>query len=361
MRNIKGAFAAVAASALLLAGCGGGGSSDTATSEPAPTTPEASTSDASGDGAASGLDAEIQSLIEEAQAAGPVTLYSMIDEAALRTVAQAFTDKYGVDVSPLRLVTGDLTQRYSAEASTGTAAADLILMTHSPFFQEALDNGWIMGLGDLDLPAEAQVVPDEYVENGGAVPVVSLIPTEAVINSDNVPEPLESWTDYASPEFNGRLMLAEPDSSPANAAFWSLMRDEFGDEFLEGIAANSPRWGAGAVPITQAVAAGETDLGHPGVAAIVTNLQSQGAPVELVALSPTTGPEAAVGVSASSPNPAGAKLMALYLMSEEGNRLLNDETTAISPYDPEGVERFTRVKDVVNIDMEAIKALLGQG
>ena len=360
MRYFTRGFAAVAASALLIAGCGGGEPTDTG-SPTGPETTDADTTDDTGDDASGEFDAETQSLIDEARAAGTVTLYSMIDEAALRTVAEAFTEKYGVDVAPLRLVTGDLTQRYSAEAASGTAAADVILMTHSPFFQEALDNGWITGLGDLDLPAEAQVIPDDFIENDGAIPVVSLVPTEAVSNSDNVTEPLQAWTDFASAEFNGRLMLAEPDSSPANAAFWSLMRDEFGDEFLEGVAANDPRWGAGAVPITQAVAAGEADLGHPGVAAIVTNLQSQGAPVELVSLSPTTGPEAAVGVSASSPNQAGGKLMALYLMSEEGNRLLNDETTAISPYDSAGLDRFTRVKDVANVDMEGIKALLGQG
>lgn len=359
MKRTTHAWVALTATVALLAGCGGGNGIEATDSPTAPEDGGGQTTEASGTGETE-FDEATQSLIDEALAAGPVTMYSMIDETALRTITQAFTEKYGVDVSPLRLVSGDLTQRYSAEAGSGEASADVILLTHSPFFAEALDQGWLASVSDLDLPEAANELPAEFIENDGAVPIVSFIPTESVINTDNVPNPPAVWTDYAEPEFRGRMMLAEPNSSPANASFWSLMREEFGDEFLEGIAANEPRWGAGAVPITQAVAAGEADLGHPGVAAIVNNLQGQGAPVELVALSPTTGPEAGVGISANSPNQAGAKLMALYLMSEEGNALLNDETAAISPFDTEGMDRFTRVKDIGEVDVDAINSLLGR-
>ncbi len=59
------------------------------------------------------------------------------------------------------------------------------------------------------------------------------------------------------------------------------------------------------MPVTQAVAAGEGQIGHPGVSAIVNNLIEQGAPVEIVEMSPTTGPEAAIGISNDSPTRQG--------------------------------------------------------
>lgn len=330
--------------ALLLSGCGG--SADD----------EAEASSGSNDEHSD----EVQALINEAQEAGPVTFYSMIDEAALRVIAENFTEEFDVDVRPVRLVTGDLTQRFSTEAASGTAVADLILMTRSPFFAEALEEDWLTAVNELDLPDIDGELPDEFWEDDGATPITSLIPTDAVINTDEVSDPLESWEDYADAEFEGSLLLAEPDSSPANASFWSLMRQEFGDEFLEAIAQNDPTWMDSAVPVTQAVAAGESQLGHPGVNAIVNNLTEQGAPVDIVEMSPTTGPEAALGISSNSPNQAGARLLAAYLMGEEGNILLNDVTDAISPYDEEAGERFTRTSDIQNVDNDEINSLLGR-
>lgn len=342
MKRLPSATAITGVALLLVAGCGGGGTSST--------TPATTTGNS-----------ESQALVDAAKQAGPVTFYSMIEEAALRKVSEAFTRKYGVNVKPLRLVTADLTQRYSTEAASGKASADIVMVTHSPFFADALTKKWISPLPDLKLPAASTGTPPPLlVENNGAVPIVSLVPTETVYNTDNVKTRPAAWTDYADPRFRGKLMLAEPNSSPANAAFWSLMREKYGDDFLRSVAANSPKWSAGAVPVTQAVAAGEADLGHPGVAAVVKELKNSGAPVELSAMTPTTGPEIGVGVSTTSPNSAGGKLLAAYLLSQEGNKLLNDETNAISPYNTNALAEFTRVKDVKTVDANAINTLLGR-
>jgi iron(III) transport system substrate-binding protein len=264
-----------------------------------------------------------------------------------------------VQVEPVRLVTGDLTQRYSTEASSGTAVADIVLMTDSPFFDQALESDWFTPLEELDIPTEGTALAEDYWENDGATPIVSLIPTDTVINTDEITEKPTAWTDYADPKFKGSLLLAEPDSSPANASFWSLMRQTYGDDFLRNVGANQPTWMNSAVPVTQGVAAGEGGVGHPGVAAVVNNLIGQGAPIELVKLTPTTGPEAAIGVSTNSPNQAGAKLLASYLMSEEGNTALNEETAAISPFSPDAEETFTRTKDIESVDAAEIRSLLG--
>ncbi|WP_168198600.1 ABC transporter substrate-binding protein [Nesterenkonia sp. NBAIMH1] len=343
MKTPRIAIPTISVAALVLTGCGGG---------------DADEAEAADQGGGDHSE-EVQALVDEAQDAGAVTFYSMIDESALRTIAEEFTEEYGVEVRPVRLVTGDLTQRYSAEADSGSAVADLILMTQSPFFAEALDNEWLTPVDELDMPEMADELPEEFWDDEGATPIASLIPTDAVINTEEVSAPLEQWEDYADPEFAGSLLLAEPDSSPANASFWGLMRQEFGDEFLEGVADNDPTWLDSAVPVTQAVAAGEGQIGHPGVSAIVNNLIEQGAPVEIVEMSPTTGPEAAIGISNDSPNQAGAQLLAAYLMGEEGSTLLNDVTDAISPYDDEGMDRFTRTSEIEDPDTDEINSLLG--
>ena len=341
MKKHVSVLAALAAVSLTLTACSGSGSDSEAVE-------------------AADLDAETQSLVDEAQAAGPVTLYSMVDEAVLREVAADFESAYGITVEPVRLVSADLAQRFSSEASTGSSPADLIMLTDSPFYDEALEEGWISSFAEAELPDSlVGDFPEDLYTHDGSTPMVSFVPTETVYNTDLVESAPTSWEDYADPAYAGKLQIAEVDSSPANVAFWSLMRNEFGDELLEGIAANNPTVSGGAVPGTQAVAAGEGALGHPGVLPVIKNLQESGAPVEVASMSPTTGPEVGLGLAENSPNPAGAKLLAAYLMSEEGNLRFNESASQVSPFDAEGMDRFTRTTDIEMSDAAELKSLMG--
>ncbi|WP_313821530.1 extracellular solute-binding protein [Citricoccus sp.] len=334
-------LAALAAASLTLTACSGSGG-DTEVAE------------------VTDLDEATQALVDEAKAAGPVTLYSMVEESVLREVAEDFNAAYGITVEPVRLVSSDLTQRFSTEASTGNSPADLIMVTDSPFYDEALEQGWITPFADADLPASlVGDFPADLYTHDGSTPMVSFVPTETVYNTDLVESAPTSWEDYADPAYAGQLQIAEVDSSPANVAFWSLIRNEFGDELLKGIAANEPTVSGGAVPGTQAVAAGEGALGHPGVLPVIRSLQESGAPVEVASLTPTTGPEIGLGLAENSPNPAGAKLLAAYLMSEEGNVRFNESASQISPFNTEGMEEFTRTTDVEMSDPAELKSLLG--
>jgi iron(III) transport system substrate-binding protein len=301
---------------------------------------------------------ELEELISAAQDEGCLTVYGAPEEEVLQAVTTAFTEQYDVPVSVVRLVSADLTQRFSSEAQAGAPAADVILLTHSPFYQEAMANGWLDPVNEAELPSFPGEFPEEFTADEGATPVVSLVPTTMVYNTDLVQEAPESWEVYADPEYQGELLFAEPTSSPANVSFWALMRETYGDDFLEGIAANQPRWYNSAVPATQGVAAGEGALGFPGVQAIVTSLQDSGAPVESAVLTPTTGPEIALGLSADSPCPNAGRLFANYLLSEEGNTYLNEVSGAISPYS-EDVGDFVRPTPVPDAEAQEIRQLMG--
>jgi iron(III) transport system substrate-binding protein len=337
------ALGAGLAVSMLLTACGGG-DDDGGTPDVAAPTLENS--------------AELEELVSAAQEDGCLTLYGAPEEAVLRAVTESFTEEYDIPVEFVRLVSADLIQRYSSEAEAGATVADLILLTHSPFYGEALGNGWLQPVSEAGIPAFPGEFPEEYVADEGVTPVATLVPTTMVYNTDLVDAAPESWEAYGDPAFEGELLFAEPASSPANISFWNLMREEYGDEFLEAVAANGPSWYNSAVPATQGVAAGEGSLGFPGVAAIVANLQGEGAPVESAQLFPTTGPEIALGLSAESPCPNAAKLFANYLLSEEGNLYLNEVSGAISPYSEESAD-FVRPTPVPDAEAAEIASLLG--
>lgn len=318
--------------ALFVAACGGG--EEAGTDEPTDgggAETEAPTDDATEpDG---GGDSDLEALAAAAQEEGSLTLYGVLDESVLQSLSEEFSQEFGVTLNFIRLVSSDLQQRFSAEADAGAPAADAIILSHSPFFAEALDSGWLTPLDEAGLPNFPGDFPAEYIVNDGAAAVASVVATSIVYNTDLVETPPTDWTDYADPAYSGGLLqIARPDSSPISLAFWQLMRDEYGDEFLQDVAANDPVWHNSAVPATQAVAAGEGALGHPGVDAIVANLQGEGAPIEQAMPALTSGPLTAVGLSADAQNPNAAKLFAAWILSEEGSQFLAEASGAGSPY-----------------------------
>lgn len=337
-RTTAGWLGAGAACALALTGCGSGGGSG---ADPADID-----------------DPELRELVEAAQEEGSLTLYGVPDESVLQTIAEDFTAQYDVAVEPVRLVSADLAQRYSSEAEAGEPAADVILLTHSEFYADAYDNGWLTPLSEAEVPGFPDDFPQDFLADDGETALASLVPTSMVYNTDLVSEAPDTWEAYADPEYRGEIAVAEPATSPANLAFWQLMRDEYGDGFLEGVADNEPTWNNSAVPGAQAVAAGEDALAHPGVAAIVNNLQGEGAPVEETIPGPTTGPEIALGLTADAANPNAARLFAHYVLSEEGNTFLAEESDAASAYG-HGLDTFQRPQEVSDDQAAEINQLLG--
>ena len=343
LHGLGAGSAALMALTMALTACGGGGNDDGGEEVAAPTLDNS---------------AELDELVTAAQEEGCLTVYGTVDESILQAVTGAFTEQYDVPASFVRLVSADLSQRFSTEAQAGATVADVVLLTSSPFYGDALGNGWLQPVDEAELPAFPGEFPEDYTSDDGATPIVSLVPTTMVYNTDLMAEAPTSWEDYADPANKGELLLAEPSSSPANVAFWALMREEYGDDFLEAVAANEPRWYNSAVPATQGVAAGEGALGFPGVAAIVAGLQEQNAPVEAAVLSPTTGPEIGLGLAAESPCANAGKLFANYLLSEEGNTYFNEVSDAISPYS-EDVQDFVRPTPVPEAEATEISTLLG--
>ena len=342
-RKSIGALGAGLALTLALAACGGGGDSGGGQDVAAP---------------ALASSPELEQLVAAAREDNCLTLYGVPDESALKGLTDAFTEQYDIPVSVVRLVSADLAQRFSTEAQAGAPVADLILLTHSPFYADAFAEGWLTPVDEAGVPAFPGQFPEGYTADDGATPIVQLVPTSMVYNTDLVEQAPDSWEDYADPAYRGELLFAEPTTSPANVAFWKLMRDTYGDGFLSGVAANQPSWYNSAVPATQAVAAGEGALGFPGVRSIVTSLRGSGAPVETVALTPTTGPEIALGLTANRPCGDAARLFATYVLSQEGNTYFNTLSGDISPYSPEA-ERFVRPAPVPDAEAQEIGMLLG--
>lgn len=297
----------LAVTAMLLSACGGGPSE-------------------SGGGAAAAPSGAAADLYETAQGEPPLTWYSSQDPARNDAVLAAFQEQYpDLQVTALRLASGELATRYSQEHESGVFNAGLITVASPAFVAEGQSSGWFETPDASEIP-ELGDLPEQFLSDGVATTGIS--PFGIGYNSDLVDEPPTSWEDVLSPEYQGQIIFGDPRNVPAYMALARVWLDEYGVEFLEGIAAQEPTIVDSMVPGTQQLAAGEGALGLPSVLTVLQPVMDQGAPLDFVVPDITTGNEFQTMIPTENGSPSAAALLYQFLLTEEGQRAFNGETSA---------------------------------
>lgn len=351
---VLAALVAVAA----LAACGDDDDGETAD------TTAAAGSDTTAEGESQPADDELAELIAAAQAEGSLIWYSVPAEGIAQAVSDAFSEEFGIDVEFQRLASSDLSTRYAAEADAGDTVADAVVMSNTPFVAQAFENGWTVPLADAGVPGFPADFPADFLVDDGAAAIVSIEPSGISINTDQVDddERPTTWADLAGPEWEGRILLADPAGSPAYIDFWTVVLEGEGPEVLEGIGANAVRTYPSAVPLHEALGAGEGAVAVPGVGSIVSGAVDRGAPLDFAIPDLTTGPEIVVLVSEDASHPNAARLFAWYLLFGEGQEILNALPSTASPATGEGMPAdYTRNPPGAQANRDEILSLLGVG
>jgi ABC-type Fe3+ transport system substrate-binding protein len=297
-RSLSVVAGALLAAASLTA-CGSGGS----TSRTDPAAAEASMSPAE------------KTLYTAALKEGSVTWYAEADDHGS---AAAFQKKYpGIKVNYLRLPSGQLSTRFSQERDSGTVPADLLLTGDQLFLKDARSKGWLTP-SLPQLPALASW-PKQFVD--GDVVKIAISPTgiaynPSLVSPADVPK---TWADIINPKFK-TYALPDPSVVEQFLATASLWQKEYGTGFLKKVGALKPTVQASTQTINQSIASGGTAISLMDAEATVSLLQEQGAPIKFLQLSPTTGNEFYMGVTAGARHPNAAALLLDYLMTKEGQQ-----------------------------------------
>lgn len=338
------AFSAVAAgSAVLLTAACGSGAAGTGAGIPADAPPA------------------LKSLIEEAQQEGELVWYSVPTESIAEAVSDAFAKKYGIKVKFIRMASSDLAQRFSAEAESGKPAADLFVGSMTPFVKDADDRGITTPLPEAGIPGYPGDYPERYLVPGVGTAVVQIQPSGIAVNTEQAEDAIKDWRDVLDPRWKGKVILVDPRTSAAYTPFWNLIIKHYGKDFLTRLRAQRPKLAAGSAPASQQLAAGEGAVVMPGVQSIIESLKKKGAPVDYVQPAASTGPEIVPGLAAKAQHPKAARLFVHYLMSAEGNKVLNGvEPGSASPRDAASVPaNYTFNRELTGTSAEEIQKLLG--
>jgi iron(III) transport system substrate-binding protein len=125
--------------------------------------------------------------------------------------------------------------------------------------------------------------------------------------------------------------MADPRNSVGTMAFFSFLRDTYGDDLLRDVAKLQPRLSDSLLGGTQQIGAGTNALFFPTVPTNVTDLIAQKAPVRDFYPEQTTGSQIVAGVATKAPHPNAARLLLNFMLTMDGQRVLNQGTTAILP------------------------------
>lgn len=283
--------------------------------------------------------ANLDALIKAAKAEGEVLAYWAPTENVAKRSGDAFTAKYGIKTSFIRFPGDGGLQRFGSEAEANTFAADLLLNSGTGSFrfaEEAIKKGWMDPVGSAGLPVIASgEFPAKF--NRGATALLQLAPWQMTFNTDKI-KPADfpkDWPDLLNPKWKGQILFANPRCCSVFQEFWKAMLDKYGEKFLSDLAAQTGRQYPSGVPAVQGLAAGEGAITLPTIVPQVQAVKSKGAPVDSIMPAYTTGIELHVLLTARSKakHPNAARLYANFLMSREGNAVLNSDPGGFTMYD----------------------------
>ena len=272
-----------------------------------------------------------------------VVLYTSVDDAFAKLVADAFTQQSGIAVQ----IVGDTEATKTTGLVTRTQAemnqpvADVwwssepmgtILLDQSG----ALEQGAMIGMVPLDWPTTLHGEQWSWVGIAMRSRVIAYA-------SDRVQSPPTTMSQLASSASKGKIGMARPQFGTTRIHMAALA-DQWGIEsftdWLEALKANNIRLYDGNARVVQAIAMGEIDIGLTDTDDVWAG-QENGWKVELIydaidlenqwkSIGPTLIPNT-VAVIKDAPNPELARQLAEFLVSPTTERLLYESTTHNTP------------------------------
>jgi iron(III) transport system substrate-binding protein len=262
-------------------------------------------------------------LIAAARKEGKLHLYTGTDESVAVNLGKVFQQKYGVALGFERLHAAELELRYPAEMQSGKAVADVLLTGDRMLLKSFQQKGWLARLDTSAIPGLGDW-PRHYRDDYGAI--VTINPFTIALNTTLMLEPPNDWNYLLRPELKGKLLTL--DLMKVNLEVfvcWNLMRKQYGDEFLKKISRQIRFVSTGPEALEQVVSGAGMGW-FPCTKTQAETLFAQGKPIKsfLPQGAPCTGVMSPVSISAGAPHPNAARLFTSFMLTPDGQKILND-------------------------------------
>ncbi|MEV2226766.1 extracellular solute-binding protein [Nocardia vinacea] len=291
-----GKRAAVAGIALLIcaatAGCGGG------------------------KGTSSAVDGSWDDVVAAAKREGSVMIYSSQNPTILDSLKQAWTKKYPeITLEFVRGTDPDMIPRVEVERRTGHGTADVHVVTDATWIADAAATGHFSQKLRGPSFQNPDYQPERSIKNN-----MFFLDVAATFgmgwNTGAIPGGIKDPREVFDPKYQGKIGVVNPAGSASYVDLYNFYRKNFGDDYVDRLAAMQPRVYPSALGIAQALTSGEVVV-TPMVQPLVRE-KEKGAPVDWALPKPSWGTPFYGHVTATAPHPNAAQVLADFMVSREG-------------------------------------------
>jgi iron(III) transport system substrate-binding protein len=261
-----------------------------------------------------------QRLVEKAKQEGTLTLYTSMATTESNRLKDAFEKKYGVKVQIWRALSENVLQRTVTEARARRHSVDVI-ETNGPEVdalgrEQLISEFYSPYLADL--PGWAIPPHRLYVSDRANLFVVAFNTNK--VKREEIPA---SYEGFADPKWKGKLAIEATDEEWMGAivTYWG---EERGMKFFRSLAALKPDVRKGHVLLAQLVAAGEVPVGLTVYSGNADSVKEKGGPIDWAPVEPLVGRPQGLALAKNAPHPYAALLFADFVLSPEGQKLLNE-------------------------------------
>lgn len=264
------------------------------------------------------LAATTDAVIDAAKREGEVVYYASMNLSEANALVSEFEKRHpSIKVKLQRSGSEKLLTRVLTEARAKKSFADVIQTVE--FSMHIFSRG---GLLARYIPQENSFYPKDFKEEGFWTTVYYNAYVTAY-NTRLVPPRLlpKSYDDLLDPRWKGKMMM-EGTKAEWLAGLLQIMGQERGLKYMRDLARQQPSPREGHELLAQLVAAGEgvMDINIP--AASAERMKERGAPIDWIALGPAPAVMVGIGLSAQTAHPNAAKLYLDFVLSREGQKLV---------------------------------------
>jgi iron(III) transport system substrate-binding protein len=258
-------------------------------------------------------------LLENARKEGSVVLYTSLAPTESGPLGQAFEKKTGVKVEIFRTLSEKVVQRALTEARARRFAFDVVetngpemeIMAREKIFSD-FHSPYLADLPAGAIPAHRQWIPDR-------VNFFVVAFNTAKVKREELPK---SYLGFADPKWKGRIGIEATDAEWM-ATLVKLWGDGPGMAYFRQLADMRPDVRKGHVLLAELIAAGEIPVGLTVYNSNAESLKRRGAPIDWLPVEPVVGRPQGIAVARNAPHPHAALLFAEFVLSPEGQELLN--------------------------------------
>jgi len=265
-----------------------------------------------------GADRE-QRLLDNARKEGSLVLYTSLAPSESGPLGQAFEKKTGVKVEIFRTISEKIVQRAVTEARARRFAFDVVetngpemeIMAREQVFSE-FHSPYLADLPARAIPAHRQWIPDR-------VNFFVVAFNTAKVKREEIPK---NYRGFIDPRWKGRLGIEATDAEWM-ATLVKLWGEPAGMAYFRKLAEMKPDVRKSHVLLAELIAAGEIHVGLTVYNSNAESLKRRGAPIDWLPVEPVVGRPQGIAVARNAPHPNAALLFVDFVLSPEGQELLN--------------------------------------